>query len=120
VPAGFIATFQFLGAFIGGAAGGSIYQYFGLLGVGIFCTVLLVCWFAISFGMQPPPQQQSVSFTLGKLNASQADGLAEQLSHVNGVEEVRIVADEQTVYLKVHKTDYNDSEIEAHLAPYRT
>lgn len=117
---GIYATFQFLGAFIGGAAGGSIYQYFGLLGVGIFCTVLLVCWFAISFGMQPPPQQQSVSFTLGKLNASQADGLAEQLSHVNGVEEVRIVADEQTVYLKVHKTDYNDSEIEAHLAPYRT
>jgi predicted MFS family arabinose efflux permease len=117
---GIYSTFQFLGAFIGGAAGGSIYQHFGLLGVGIFCVVLLLCWFVVSFGMQPPPQQQSVSYTLPKLSAAQSDGLAEQLSRVTGVEEVRIVAAEHTVYLKVHKTDYNDADVEAQLAPYRT
>lgn len=117
---GIYSTFQFLGAFIGGAAGGSIYQHFGLLGVGIFCVVLLLCWFVVSFGMQPPPQQQSVSYTLPKLSAAQSDGLAEQLSRVTGVEEVRIVAAEHTVYLKVHKADYNDADVEAQLAPYRT
>jgi len=117
---GIYATFQFSGAFIGGAAGGAIYQHFDLVGVGIFCMVLLLCWFVVSFGMQPPPQQQSVSYDLPGLTAAQADGLAEQLSSIAGVEEVRIVAAEQTVYLKVHKTDYNDKDVEAQLAPYRT
>ncbi|MBR9906792.1 MAG: MFS transporter [Gammaproteobacteria bacterium] len=115
---GIYATFQFFGAFVGGAAGGSIYQHFGLIGVGIFCTVLLLCWFAFSFGMQPPPQQQSVSYELPLLTATQADGLAEQLSAIEGVEEVRIVAAEKTVYLKVHKTDYNEADVKAQLAPY--
>src|SRR5690554_1613127 len=117
---GIYATCQFFGAFIGGASGGAIYQSFGLLGVGIFCTVLLLCWFAISFGMQPPPQQQSVSYTLEKLRSDHVDGLAEQLSTIAGVEEVRIVAAEKTVYLKVHKTDYNETDVKAQLAPYRT
>lgn len=117
---GIYATFQFFGAFVGGAAGGSIDQHFGLVGVGIFCTVLLLCWFVISFGMQPPPQQQSVSYELPQLTADQADGLAEQLSVIVGVEEVRIVAAEKTVYLKVHKTDYNEADVKAQLAPYRT
>ncbi|RUO49106.1 MFS transporter [Pseudidiomarina donghaiensis] len=115
---GIYATFQFFGAFVGGAAGGSIYQHIGLIGVGIFCTVLLLCWFAISFGMQPPPQQQSVSYELPLLTATQADGLAEQLSAIDGVEEVRIVAAEKTVYLKVHKTNYNEADVRAQLAPY--
>ncbi|WP_417663822.1 MFS transporter [Pseudidiomarina donghaiensis] len=115
---GIYATFQFFGAFVGGAAGGSIYQHFGLIGVGIFCTVLLLCWFVISFGMQPPPQQQSVSYELPLLTAAQADGLAEQLSAIQGVEEVRIVAAEKTVYLKVHKSDYNEADVKAQLAPY--
>lgn len=115
---GIYATFQFFGAFVGGAAGGSVYQHFGLIGVGIFCTVLLLCWFVISFGMQPPPQQQSVSYELPLLTAAQADGLAEQLSAIQGVEEVRIVAAEKTVYLKVHKTNYNEADVRAQLAPY--
>lgn len=116
---GIYATFQFLGAFLGGALGGAIMQYFGLIGVGIFCLVLLLFWFAVSFGMQPPPQHQSVSYTLPKLTAAEVDGLAEQLSHVAGVEEVRVVADDQTVYLKVHKTDYNDEQVKAYLSPYQ-
>lgn len=116
---GIYATCQFFGAFVGGAAGGSIYQSFGLLGVGIFCTVLLLCWFVISFGMQPPPQQQSVSYNLPKLVDEHVDGLAEQLSTIVGVEEVRIVAAEKTVYLKVHKTDYNEADVKAQLAPYK-
>ncbi|CUA87084.1 MFS transporter [Pseudidiomarina woesei] len=115
---GIYATFQFFGAFVGGAVGGSVYQHFGLIGVGIFCTVLLLCWFVISFGMQPPPQQQSVSYELPLLTAAQADGLAEQLSAIQGVEEVRIVAAEKTVYLKVHKSDYNEADVKAQLAPY--
>ena len=116
---GIYATCQFFGAFVGGAAGGSIYQSFGLLGVGIFCTVLLLCWFAVSFGMRPPPQQQSVSYNLPKLVDEHVDGLAEQLSTIVGVEEVRIVAAEKTVYLKVHKTDYNEADVKAQLAPYK-
>ncbi len=116
---GIYSTFQFLGAFVGGAAGGYCFQKFGLFGVGIFCMVLLLCWFISSFGMLPPPLQQSLNIQLANLPEGDIDALAERLVHVQGVEDVRIVSTEQTVYLKVHKTDYNERELEAQLAPYR-
>ncbi|MDT7525862.1 MULTISPECIES: MFS transporter [Pseudidiomarina] len=116
---GIYSTAQFLGAFIGGAAGGYVYQQWGLFGIGIFTAVLLVFWFASSFGMQPPPQQQNVSLPIRQLNAVQAQQLAEQLAQATGVEEVRIVSAEQTVYLKVHKTHYNEAELAALLTPYQ-
>lgn len=116
---GIYSTFQFLGAFLGGALGGVIMQYYGLLGVGVFCLILLLFWFVVSFGMLPPPQQQSVSYPVPKLTAAEVDGVAEQLSHVVGVEEVRVVAVDQTVYLKVHKTDYNEEQVKAYLSPYQ-
>ncbi|MDX1706894.1 MFS transporter [Pseudidiomarina sp.] len=116
---GIYATAQFSGAFVGGLSGGLMLQYFGLMGIGIFCVVLLLCWFLITAGMQPPPQWKNLSFTLHTLKHEQVEQLAAALAEVNGVEEVRIVPAEQTAYLKVHKTDYNEQAIKAQLAPYQ-
>ncbi|KFZ28970.1 MFS transporter [Pseudidiomarina atlantica] len=115
---GVYATAQFAGAFAGGAVGGGLLQTMGLNGVVGFALILLVCWLLISFGMQPPPQWQNVSFRLQTLDPEQRKRLIEQLAQAQGVEEVRLVAEEQTAYLKVHKTDYNEQQITALMKPY--
>ncbi|CAB0150584.1 Inner membrane transport protein YajR [Pseudidiomarina piscicola] len=116
---GVYATAQFAGAFVGGLAGGSLLQSFGLAGVVWFSVVLLVCWLAISIGMNPPPQWQNVSFKLRELNSEEQQQLADALATAEGVEEVRIVGSEKTAYLKVHKTDYNEQVITALVASYQ-
>ncbi|WP_258807484.1 MFS transporter [Pseudidiomarina sp. CB1] len=117
---GIYATAQFSGAFVGGAAGGAILQWGGLIGVVAFSLVLLLCWLLMSVGMAPPPQWQNVSFRLRKLAANEVDELATELAEVAGVEEVRLVASEQIAYLKVHKTDYNEEQVTALVQPYQT
>lgn len=117
---GIYATSQFAGAFIGGAAGGAILQWGGLLGVVAFSLVLLLCWLLVSIGMVPPPQWQNVSFKLRKLAPNEVDELAAKLADNAGVEEVRLVASEQIAYLKVHKTDYNEEQVTALVQPYQS
>ncbi|RUO41846.1 MFS transporter [Pseudidiomarina aestuarii] len=116
---GLYATFQFLGAFVGGAFGGWIQQEFGTIGVGIFALLLLLCWFMITVGMQPPPQRASVSFKLAPLDQQRADLLLENLAAQTGVTEVHVVAAEQVVYLKVDKSTYNEDQVKLVLAPYQ-
>ncbi|MDN7129457.1 MFS transporter [Pseudidiomarina terrestris] len=116
---GVYATAQFGGAFVGGLAGGALLQSYGLSGVVWFSVLLLVCWFVISFGMQAPPQWQNVSFKLRELENEELQQLADQLADAEGVEEVRIVSSEQTAYLKVHKTDYNEQAITTLVASYQ-
>jgi MFS family permease len=117
---GIYATAQFLGAFVGGVSGGLVQQHFGLLGVGIFCLVLLLCWFIISFGMTAPPQWQDLSYRVTLSNDQQARALAQALAAIDGVEEVRVVQSEQTAYLKVHKSHYNEQHIATQLESFQT
>ncbi|RUO62950.1 MFS transporter [Pseudidiomarina insulisalsae] len=117
---GIYATAQFAGAFVGGAAGGAILQSAGVIGVVAFALILLVCWLMISFGMLPPPQWQNVSFKLQELPPTDVEALTTSLANAPGVEEVRLVANEQIAYLKVHKTDYNEEQVTAIVKPYQS
>ncbi|WP_417687442.1 MFS transporter [Pseudidiomarina sp.] len=117
---GIYATSQFAGAFVGGAAGGAILQWGGLIGVVAFSLVLLLCWLLVSVGMTPPPQWQNVSFKLRELSTAEIETLANELAEGTGVEEVRLVASEQIAYLKVHKTDYNEEQVTALVKPYQS
>ena len=108
---GIYATWQFAGAFVGGVAGGSLLQQFGTMGVGIFCAALLVLWLLLTIGMQAPPEWQNISRKVNDVEINEA--LLQQLREVTGVAEVRYVASEQIIYLKVHKSDYNETEVAA-------
>lgn len=52
---GLYSTIQFFGAFIGAAAGGILYKYWGTAGVVILDAVLLAIWLILAFGMRVPP-----------------------------------------------------------------
>ncbi|HAS21707.1 MAG TPA: MFS transporter, partial [Idiomarina loihiensis] len=108
---GIYSTGQFLGSFVGGVAGGSVLQFFGISGVVVFCLILLVCWLLISLVMVNPAGVTSVSLSLPGLTESKATKLSEQLLTVTGVTEARWVEEDQATYLKVDKKHYDEKAV---------
>lgn len=56
---GFYSTAQSLGIFIGGLVGGLLLSQFGLSGVFIFATVLMLAWWAVAYTGQAPKARQA-------------------------------------------------------------
>jgi len=52
---GLYSTIQFFGTFLGAAAGGFIYKYWGMEGVIVLDAVLLAIWLILALGMRLPP-----------------------------------------------------------------
>ncbi|MDP1672212.1 MAG: MFS transporter [Burkholderiales bacterium] len=52
---GLYSTIQFFGTFVGAAAGGFIYKYWGLSGVVVLDAGLLAIWLILALGMRVPP-----------------------------------------------------------------
>jgi predicted MFS family arabinose efflux permease len=50
---GVFSTAQFLGAFVGGAVGGVVYQYFGISAVFLFAAGIGVVWFFLALTARP-------------------------------------------------------------------
>lgn len=95
---GIYSSFQFMGAFLGGAAGGAVLHHYGVLAVLLMCALLVLLWFLVALFMAPPRYLASI---LIPLHGCDGETLAAQLRQVDGVEEVLIITSEQTAYLKV-------------------
>jgi predicted MFS family arabinose efflux permease len=52
---GLYSTIQFFGTFVGAAAGGFIYKYWGMSGVVVLDAGLLAIWLILALGMRVPP-----------------------------------------------------------------
>ncbi|MFV1467521.1 MULTISPECIES: MFS transporter [Idiomarina] len=108
---GIYSTGQFLGAFVGGVAGGWVLQNYQISGVVVFCLILLVCWLLISLVMVNPAGVTSVSLSLPGLSEDKATKLSERLLTVAGVTEARWVEEDQATYLKVDKKHYDEKAV---------
>lgn len=98
---GVYSTCQFLGAFVGGWAGGAMYQHFGFEGVFTFCAAMVAVWLFFSATMRPPQYLRSHILPIGEIDSSQAALLAKRLAEITGVADVIVVAEEGVAYLKV-------------------
>jgi len=58
---GLYATLQFIGTFIGGAAGGWLYEHYGSSAVFAFCTAVTTIWLLAALGMPALPTRSSSS-----------------------------------------------------------
>lgn len=96
---GIYSTSQFLGAFIGGIAGGTLYGAYGFSGVFTLCAVLAGVWAAVASAMASPRYLKSHLLKVGAMDDNQARALAERIRRVPGV--VEAVVAEGTAYLKV-------------------
>jgi MFS family permease len=95
---GIYATAQVLGVAGGGALGGWLLEQHGVSAVFWLNSALVVVWLAVAWSMTPPRYLASV---LIPLKGRHDERIAEQFRAVDGVEEVVIVASEDTAYLKV-------------------
>ncbi|WP_240946178.1 MFS transporter [Pseudomaricurvus alkylphenolicus] len=95
---GVYATCQFLGAFLGGVGGGWLLQDYGVGGVFAGAVGLILCWLLFAFSMATPRFLTGVQIPLGGQDIEQVRG---RLAALPGVEEVVLIAEEKTAYLKV-------------------
>ncbi|GAA0823193.1 MFS transporter [Colwellia asteriadis] len=98
---GIYSSSQFLGAFVGGIAGGFIANEYGEHSIFLVMTVISAIWLLLSFGMQPLKKSKSYSFTTNITCEAQAENIAEQLINMPGVIEATLVHTEAMAYLKV-------------------
>jgi len=98
---GVYSSSQFIGAFIGGAAGGLSYEYAGAQGVYLMCSFALLLWFLLAYTMKNPRYVSTYLLKIGKIDPSNVNQMVSTLVSVQGVAEAVVVPEEGIAYLKV-------------------
>jgi len=108
VAIGVFTSLQFLGTFIGAAAGGYLYGKWDTTGVVILDVVLLVIWLMAALGMRVPAPLSTRMYALPALEDGVAAGLSARLLALPGVREVRVAAWERRAYLTVDSAVFDE------------
>ncbi len=98
---GVYSTFEFLGAFVGGAVSGWLYGSYGMAAVFEFSVALLLIWFVITLTMPEPAHVATRLIHVGRRQPHEAKTLSQELSAICGVTEAIVIAEEGVAYLKV-------------------
>lgn len=110
---GIYNSFEFLGAFIGGTAGGWLYGRYDVGGVFGFTAVLLSFWFLVSLGTREPEHRANWTVRFTPLDEGHAESFAARLEAVRGVSEVVVVGEEGVAYLIVDPKTLDERELAA-------
>lgn len=116
---GLYTTCQFFGAFVGGVAGGFLFQSAGAFGVMLFCVALLVCWLLFSIGLLQVSATTRLNFVTRTLSPSEARELTSALTEAPGIEEAIVIPDEGATYLKIKKDEYDATVINGIVARFQ-
>ena len=109
---GVYSSVQFMGAFVGAAAGGFLMEHFGGNAVLIFAIVLLISWLLVAGGMQLPAAVRTRLYPLPAMEESAAKLLQIKLIQLKGVREVMVVAAEQMASIKVETSGFDEAGVE--------
>ncbi|OIO68221.1 MAG: MFS transporter [Zetaproteobacteria bacterium CG1_02_53_45] len=112
---GVYSTSQFFGAFVGGAAGGWCYGQFGVQGIFLTTASFALLWLFVAAGMKMPVMRSSIMAHV----ESDVDAavLEREILALAGVFEAKVVAEENTVFLRVDKQIYDADALNALLKP---
>lgn len=105
---GVYSTSQFFGAFLGGAVGGLLLEQLGLQGVLWFMVVVLLLWLAVALTMPTPGYTASFVVQLQHVAQSQFDDIDDALRRLPGVQDVVILEEAETAYLKVDRQKFDE------------
>jgi len=108
---GVFTSVQFLGAFVGAAAGGYVYGRWGGTGVVILDALLLVIWLVVARGTRIPAVLSTRVYALPALDHSKAAGLMARLQALPGVHEAVVSTAERTAHLKVDSTRFDEHNV---------
>ncbi|MCW8828738.1 MAG: MFS transporter [Gammaproteobacteria bacterium] len=100
---GVYTSSQFIGAFIGGAAGGWVHGQFGTEAVFAFSALLIALWWLAAVTMREPPYLTTEMFSVEVADELAAKLMEEELRGLRGVAEVSVNVDDGVAYLKVDR-----------------
>ena len=110
--AGIYSSSQFLGIFIGGVVGGWV-QSAGRGNVFAWSGGLALLWLLIAATMKQPSYLTTRLIRIAEGRAVDAEELAARLSHVPGVAEAVVFAEEQLAYLKVDSRTFDAAMVQS-------
>ena len=108
---GVYSASQFMGAFVGGSAGGFLLGYAGDRVVFLVCGALALAWLLIAFGMGQPKFLQSYRVDLSTMKSPDPALLADRFLTVVGVEEAVVILEERAAYLKVDRKRLDQEQL---------
>ncbi len=108
---GVYSTSQFFGAFLGGALGGVLLGVVGVQGVlGLMVGVLLL-WLFVAMSMPAPGYTASFVVQLRHEAPDEFDDIDDALRAFPGVQDVVILEEADTAYLKVDRREFNATRL---------
>jgi len=108
---GIYSSSQFLGAFVGGVAGGFIAHHWGYIWVFGFCAAAILVWLPLAATMAQPRHWATKVIDLSLHPGIPGDGLAIR-AVLEGVEEVTLIPDHRLMYLKVDREKFDERKYE--------
>jgi MFS family permease len=108
---GLYSTSQFLGAFVGGVAGGFLSEHASVAGVFWGMIPLVVIWAAIVMSMAKPRHLSNYMAMIASTSEDDSDQLENKLLEIPGVYEVVIMLKENAAYLKVDNKTFDPSQL---------
>ncbi len=114
---GFYSSSQFLGAFLGGLAGGWLHQWHGPQSVFLFAAVAALVWLAVAATMKNPRYLTSYLLPVEVSSEADARHLVQRFTEVTGVAEAVVIVEEGVAYLKVDRHALDEEALERIAAP---
>jgi MFS family permease len=108
---GVFTSVQFLGAFVGAAAGGYVYGRWGATGVVVLDAAMLVIWLVMARGTRVPAVLSTRIYALRALDPGKAEGLMARLQALPGVHEALVSTAEGTASLKVDSARFDEHNV---------
>ena len=105
-------TFQFLGVFCGGVAGGVVLDALGRNAVFWFAAGIALTWMLLTLFQPRFSVRETLEIDLGRFSDEQQARLAEQIRELNGVEGVNVFSGESVVHLEVNPERYDDLHLQ--------
>ncbi len=116
---GIYSSAQFIGAFLGGSAGGWLYGEFGPASVFVFSAAVAASWVVVALFMSPPRYWANLLLSLKSVTQERGAEFSQQLLAINGIEEVRLHFEEQAAYLKVDSQQLDKDQLNNLLKQWR-
>ena len=108
---GVYSTSQFSGAFLGGALGGIMLQQAGLQGVIWLMVGVLLLWLLVALSMPAPGYTTSFVVQLRHEARARFGEIDQSLRQLPGVQDVVIVEEADTAYLKVDRRQFDAMQL---------
>ena len=106
---GIYSSFQFLGAFAGGVAGGWVFEQYGSQGIALCSALMALCWWCACWQMSTPRNLDNLVVSLRGDSEARGEWLG-RLRVAPGVVDLFMLEEEGTLYLKVDGSEF-DPEI---------